>query len=282
MSKNIFLIIILHISFNIAAQSTDEKKFLLTTNTNTFGISTLSLLDPYLSPLVYNGLGIRYDHEAIRFLSPENMLFSLQNNLTFVGGIAFNPSYTASMTYAGMNYQLGTNYHFRPINGLRLRVGGFWDFDLGSKMIARNINNPVNIDLATNLNLLGVVNYNLPFCKRILGLQLSVQTPLLGYMFVPLAGASYYEMFDLWNLSNTTHFSSLYNKRAINTTFSVDVPFKTHTLHLGMRYEGLKYKANDMVFERNELSLLIGTQFDVITFAGRKNKPPKNFISTKD
>lgn len=270
------------ISINSSAQSELEKKYLLTTITNTYGISTLNLLDPYLSPLVYSGLGIRYDHDAIRFLSTENKRFSLQNNLKFIAGIALNPTYTASITYVGMNYQLGTNYHFQPIKGLRLRAGGFWDFDLGSKMIARNINNPVNIDLATNLNLSGAANYNLPFCKRILGLQLAVQTPILGCMFVPLGGASYYEMFDLWNLSNTTHFSSLHNKRGIDATFSVNVPFNNSILHVGMRYQGLKYKANEMVFERNELSLLIGSRFDVITFAGRKNKAPKNFISTNE
>jgi len=282
MKKNIFLVLLLIISLFISAQSVDEKKYLLKTTTNTYGISTIDLLDPYLSPLVYNGLGIRYDHDAIRFLSTENKKISLQNNIKFLGGITFNPTNTASMTYIGMNYQLGTNFHFQPIKRFRLRAGGFWDFDLGSKMISRNINNPVNIDLATNLNLSGVANYNLTFCKRELGLQLAVQTPILGCMFVPLAGASYYEMFDLWNLSKTTHFSSLHNKRAINGTFSVDVPFNTYTLHVGMRYQGLKYKANDMVFERNELSLLIGTRFDMITFAGRKIKAPKNFISTNE
>ena len=282
MNKHIFLILLLILSNSIIAQSVDEKKFLLSTNTNTFGISTLNIIDPYLSPLIYSGLGVRYDHEAIRFFSTENQKFSLQKNLKFVGGIALNPTLTASMTYAGINYELGTNYHFQPIYGLRLRVGGNWDFDLGSKMIARNINNPVNIDLATNLNLTGAASYNFPFCKRMLGLQLAVQTPLLGCMFVPLGGASYYEMFDLWNLTNTTHFSSLHNKRGITSTFSVDVPFNTWTLKVGMRYQGLKYAANDMVFRRNELSLLIGTRFDVITFAGRKNKPPKNFISTNE
>ncbi|MEI7502308.1 MAG: DUF3316 domain-containing protein [Paludibacter sp.] len=282
MKKNFFFVLLLILSIFINAQSVDEKKYLLSTNTTTFGISTLDLIDPYLSPLVYNGLGIRYDHESIRFLSTANKKFSLQNNLKFVGGIALNPTSTASMTYAGMNYQLGTNYHFQPIKGLRLIAGGFWDFDLGTKMISRNINNPVNVDLATNLNLSGVANYNVPFCKRVFGLQLAVQTPLMGCMFVPLAGASYYEMFDLGNLSNTTHFSSLHNKRGLSGTFSVDVPFKTHTLHVGMRYQGLKYTANEMVFERNELSLLIGTRFDAVTFAGRNNKAPNNFISTNE
>lgn len=260
----------------------DEKKYLLTTKTNTIGVSTLNLLDPYLSPLEYNGLGIRYDHEATRFLSPKNKNLSLQNKINFVGGLTLNPAYTASMTYAGINYEWGLNYHFQAFKSLKLRAGGSCDVDFGYKMIARNINNPVNLDMATNLNISGAAKYDIRMRKKALKLELTVQSPLLGCMFVPRSGASYYEMFDLWNLSSTTHFSSLHNKRGLRSTFSVDVPFNFTTLHLGLRYQGLKYTANEMVFKSTEFSLLIGTRFDVATFAGRKNIAPRNFISTND
>lgn len=278
MKNIIFFWLLLVFSNFITAQNTEEK-FLLTTNTNNYGVSSLQLLDPYLSPLVYNGLGIRYDHEVSRYLSINNNSLSRKQNLSYVGGLALNPSGSASMMYAAFNYDFAIFHHFTSINGLKLMAGGSWDVDFGYKMISRNINNPVNIDLATNLNFSGVAKYDIRLFKRNLGLQLTVQSPMIGCMFVPRGGASYYEMFDLHNLDNTLHFSTLHNKQGINGTISCIIPLKTITLNLGVKYQGLKYAANDMVFKRNEFSFLIGTRFDVIKFSGRNKKAPSNFIS---
>lgn len=282
MKKNIILILFLFACIFVMAQNTDEKKYLLTTHTTTFGLSTLSFLDPYLSPLTYSGFGMRYEHESRRFLSPENIKVSMQSNLNIETGIALNPPVTSSMAYLGANYSWGMHYHFRPVKGLHILVGGLWDVDFGVKEVPRNINNPVNIDMATNLSISGIAMYDVPLHKRTLRLQLSLQTPVLGCMFVPGGGASYYEIFSLGNLTDAFHFSSLHNKRGLHSTFTVDVPFNRSVWRFGLNMQGLKYMANDMVFEKNEFSLLIGTTFDVATFTGRKNKAPKNFISTND
>lgn len=282
MKKNIILFCFFLLSSFVLAQSTDDKKYLLTTNSSTFAFSTLSFIDPYLSPMTYSGNGIIYENENRLFLSPENTNVSMQTNLHLEAGLALNPQSTSSMSFLGANYSLGMHYHFRPQKGLRFLVGGLWDADFGFKYVPRNINNPVNLDMATNLNLSGIAMYDVPLRKRTLRLQLAVKTPILGLMFVPQSGASYYEMFELGNLTDAIHFSSLYNKRGLSSAFTVDVPFSQSTWQFGLKYQGVKYSANDMVFERNELSLLVGTTFDVATFAGRKNKVPKNFISTNE
>lgn len=266
----------------IHAQDTDERKFLLVNNTNSIGISTLSINDPYLSPLTYSGIGFRFNHNNRRFLSTDNTNLSKQNKLSILGGMTINPAYTSSMTYLGLRYSWGMHYHLRPMNGLLLLAGGNCELDLAVKNISRNVNNPVNVDLATNLNLSGVARYDIQTRKRIMQLQLDVQSPLFGCMFVPRGGASYYEMFELWNLSDAVHFSSLHNKRGIETNLMLQIPFNLSTLRFGIGYNGLKYSANDMVFKRNEISLLIGTTFDMAIFAGKKNRAPKNFMNTNE
>ena len=77
------------------------------------------------------------------------------------------------------------------------------------------------------LNILSSVNHN---CHRTLKLNYSFEAPILGCMFVPMGGASYYEMFDLGNLDNAVHFSSLHNKQGYDNTLSMVVPFKHSTL----------------------------------------------------
>ena len=206
----------------------------------------------------------------------------MQRSENLVVGIALNPSNSASMIYTGLNYSCGLHYHFRPIKNLQLLTGGLLDFDCGFKYLERNVNNPINVDLSTNINLSGFAMYNIYFMRRNMSFQMSVQSPILGCMFVPMGGASYYELFELGNLSGTTHFSSLHNKQGIHGTLTVDIPFNKCVWRFGFGYKGLKYAANEMVFNRNEMSLLIGKTFDIAVFAGKKNKAPSNFISTNE
>jgi hypothetical protein len=282
MKKFVWVLLAISLSSVMSAQSFDDQKYLLTTKTNTFGISSLRFLDPYLSPLIYSGSGIDFNHESRRFLSLSNTNISIQSKYYLVTGVADNPAHTASMFYFGANYSWGMHYHFRPAKGIQLLAGASWDLDFGFKDVMRNINNPVNLDLATNLNLSGLARYDIPLRRTTLRLQLAVETPVLGWMFVPVAGASYYEMFELGNHSNLSHFSSVFNKRGINPKFTVDIPFSHSVWRFGLSYHELKYKANDLVFKRSGLSLLAGTTFDVISFAGRKKRAPQNFISTDE
>ena len=282
MKKCIFLSIFFLFYSILFAQTNIEQKYLLTTQTNTFGLTTIGLLDPYLSPMTYTGAGVEYNYDGRRYFSAQNTKLSMDSKMNMICGLALNPAATASMTYMGMTYGWGMHYHFRIQEDFRILAGGLWDVDFGFKDISRNVNNPVNIDLATNLNLSMLAIYDIPFWRRVMQLQLAVQSPVLGCMFVPQGGASYYEMFELGNLKNTSHFSSLYNKQGLKWTLSLDFPFNHSVLRLGLSSNELKYSANDMVFNRNEYSFLIGTTFDVATFAGRKNKAPKNFLSTNE
>jgi hypothetical protein len=279
--KNTFLILsFLIIVLNLNAQNAENKKYLLTNYLNTTEVSALSLTDPYLSPLKYSGIGVSYNTENSRFLTAENSFLSRQNKLKLQAGLLLNPRNTAAMMNIGMNYGWGMYYHFRINKDFQLLAGGLWDADFGFKYLDRNVNNPVNLDLATNLNLTGKAKYDLPFRRKTLQLQLEVQTPVMGCMFVPLGGASYFEMFQLGNLTDAFHFSSLYNKRGLNTKFVVEVPFNRSVWHFGFRTSSLKYSSNNLVFKRNEYSLVVGTSFDGIKFAGKKNKAPENFINS--
>lgn len=282
MIKNLVVLCSLMIVLSTKAQQTEEQKYALTTSVSTDGLSIVSIMDPYLSPLNYSGFGYVATDLERHFISPNNPFISTQYSSDLTVGVTLNPTATAMILYYERNYGRGFHYHLKPQNDTQILLGGVMDLELGFKQNSRNINNPFAIDLSTNLNLSGILMHDFILFKRTMQLQLKLETPLLGSMFVPLQGSSYYEMFLLGDLSNTLHFSSLHNKIGINETISLDIPFNHSVWRIGMNYHNLKYKANDMVFRRTEFSLIAGTTFDFVTFAGRKNKAPKNFISTKE
>jgi Protein of unknown function (DUF3316). len=279
MTRSFLLSLVLFICLFVSAQDTAENKYLLTTKSATYGISVCNFTDPYLSPAKYSGNGLNYVLESRKLLSTKNTNYSVQTKFRIAANVMLNPSRSSEMLYSGLNYGWGLSYHFRLNPGLQIFAGGLCDLDFGFKDIPRNINNPVNLDLATNLNLTGFIMYKLPLRKRILHLSAAFQSPLIGYMYVPDAGATYYEMFELGNLSNVFHVSSVFNKIGLNQSYSVDIPCNKNTWRLGVNIQNLKYKANNLVFNHQEVSFSIGSTFDVIKFGGRKRIPPQNFIN---
>lgn len=282
MKKIRISLLFLAITLFVSAQQNDEMKYRMTAKTNSFCLSTLSFLDPYLSPVAYSGVGLGYSTESRRFLGKTNNRLTSLSRLKLGTGIALNKALTSDMLYLGADYGWGIEYKLKPFNGIKIQFGGLWDVDFGMKNLERNINNPVNMDLATNLNLSALASYDIILKRKTLKLNLALQTPILGCMFIPKAGASYYEMFELGNLTDAIHFSSIHNKRGLSGTFWVEVPFKRSVWNFGLGMNNLRYTANNLIFNRNEFSLLVGTTFDQIRFAGTKTKKPGNFVSPRD
>lgn len=278
MKKCRIILVVLWLSLQVNAQQSEDGKLLLTTHNTITGIGVVRVLDPYLSPLYYSGLGVNHRIESARFFSPTNLKLSMQSQLNYAVNLLSNPTGSSAMLYAGVNYGWGANYHFKPGNNFRIMAGGLWDVDFALKEVPRNQNNPFNMDLATNLNLTGQFIYDWPLKKRTLKLRAIYQTPFLGCMYVPYEGASYYEMFQLGDMSNTFHFSSFHNRQGLKQQYTVDVPLRNMTWKFGLKVLNLKYKANGLTFVQNETSLVIGTTFDFVRFSGRVKRAPANFI----
>lgn len=264
MTKKTFCLLVLSLLFvRLHAQrNIDEKKHNITSATENLSVSLLSLVDPYLSPLTYSGFGVGYEHAERKYFSPENKNSSMQGKFNALLGMAINPAYSAAMKYIGGTYSWGAFYNYRDLKNLLILAGATTDAQLGVKSLARNVNNPVNVDAAVNLNLAAQLRYifrikHLPF-----RLNYDLETPLMGCMFVPVGGASYYEMFELWNLDKTLHFSSLHNKLGLKSALTLDVFLKKSTLSIGLGNQNLLYEANSLVFKQNLMSFSIGYKYD--------------------
>ena len=281
MKKNILLIFLYIFILNSHSQISNSPKYLLTSNTDLLGLSVLNTLDPYLSPLNYSGLGLRYSHAERKYFSPENTKLSMIGKFSALAGLGLNPENTASMMIVCGNYSWGAQHHFRLNDKLEILAGGNVDVNMGVKSIARNVNNPVNVDLATNINLSSLLRYDFTVFKLKVRLKYQLEIPVIGAMFVPTFGQSYYEMFEIGNLSNAIHFSAFHNKRGVNQDIQLEIPFNKSTIQIGFGGNSLKYKANEMVFYQNEFNLQIAYIYDIYKISGSKKALPENFISTQ-
>lgn len=263
------------------AQADNTKQYLLTTSTENISLTTVDLLDPYLSPLVYTGMGVGFQHSDMKYFKKYVGKMSHESRFSILAANTYNPQYSSSVNYVGGQYQWGMHYHFRPLEGLHLLAGGNAGALMAVKSNERNVNNPVNVDAALDLGFSGIANYDFSLWRKKFMLSFQLEFPLLGMMYVPMQGASYYEMFTGGDLSNTLHFSSLHNRLARTGGLKLEIPTKNSTWHVGISTSKLKYEANDMFFKQNNYNFNVGYTYDLYIFRGRKNLPPHNFISVK-
>jgi len=265
----------------LSGQTDSVRPYLLTTSTENVSLTAIDLLDPYLSPLVYTGVGVGYQHSDMKYFKRHIGKMSQESRFSILAANTYNPQYSSSMNYVGGQYQWGMHYHFRPLDGLRLLVGGNTGLLMAVKSNERNVNNPVNVDAALDLGFSGIANYDFSLWRKKFTVSFQLEFPLLGMMYVPMQGASYYEMFTGGDLSNTLHFSSLHNRLARTSGLKLEIPTKNSIWHVGISTSKLKYEANDMFFKQNNYNFNVGYTYDLYIFRGRKNLPPANFISVK-
>lgn len=262
----------------LSAQADTIPVYALTTATHRAGMSWIKLNDPYLSSLEYSGAGLRVELSEQRYLRAGDNRFSMLNRLTGLAAITVNPASTAEIETVTGDYTFGIRYHYQPLEQLVIVAGGAMEADIGIRVNSRNVNNPVNLDIAGNLNATLGARYLLTTRKRTIRFDAGAEVPLLGVMFVPYPGLSYYEMYLSKQLSEAIFFSSLHNRQGARYSLSVDFPFRHSTLHAGWQYHQLKYQGSGPVVTIAEHSLMLGISYELFRSSGRMSRFPANYV----
>jgi hypothetical protein len=260
------------------AQSNSASDFLLTSVIVKPAIGVIQISDPYLSPLTYTGTSLSFESFTAKYLSARNRKLSEESRYFLSVGALSNMSNTASMETFQAEYAWGLRHHFRLWDNFEVLTGGNVNGLLGVKYLARNVNNPVNIDLALNLNASAVLNYSFRLWKKDFKLRYQFFSPVVGCMFVPPQGSSYYEMFSLGNTGNTLHFSSFHNRLGLSQSLMLIVPLPRATIFAGIDFQQLKYKANAQVYGYNSNLLSVGFIYRMLELHGTKKSLPNNFL----
>ena len=178
------------------------------TSVHLLGIGSTNILDTYISQEKYRGDGITYLYTRERIIPEKPWNNVIEHELDF--STAEDRGKSSSELSGNYNLYWGRYHQWRLFdNRLRLQAGGLLNANIGIIYNMSVSNNPVQARLGMNLMPSGIATYNFRLSRQQLALRYELNLPLVGVMFSPNYGQSYYEIFSLGN----------YDHNVVPTTF---------------------------------------------------------------
>ena len=214
----------------------------LVTRSTLYGLGYTNVYDTYLSPQEYTGIEGRVAHESLRRVSwfqkrkaaevPTSRLWVRQSWFEGNVGYTHNRADNNNTLSALVHWTYALMHPWQPAPGLRLLAGPALDIDGGFVYNMRNGNNPAQARAYLNLGATGMAVYDTRILRRRVSLRYQLTVPLVGLMFSPHYGQSYYEIFSLGNTGGIVNFTSLHNQPALRQTLMADIPFRRMKLRV--------------------------------------------------
>ncbi len=268
----IALLLCLCVSFELSAQyETDELPKAMNEGT-LIGIGTSQIKDTYLSPFNYTGWGARILNERIKVIGAGNGRFSRQQIINVDLSSTKNPAENVNDFSAFVDYSLSYHYRLHITPNLKILSGLSAHLMGGFIYNTRNGNNPMSAKVDIDLGLSVIMLWRLKINKLPLTFRYQGELPFSGAFFSPEYGASYYEMFNVGNLSDIISFNSFHNKFAIKNYITVDIPVRGIMLRMGYLNSLYYTDINDIKTRVISNTFMIGWVKEFISLGGKRSK----------
>lgn len=265
----LYLICIMKVS-SICAQDTDSTRYYSTNKATSFAIGNSNMYDTYLSPLKYKGTSFRLLDERMKRTSWFNHRFTRQQIIDLEFSSTNNPAGNAREYTVMGQYNLGGHYNLYQTDQFRFLIGALWNITAGVIYNQRNSNNPASAKAHSNINFSLIMFYN---WKKVT-FRGQIDTPLLGILFSPHYGQSYYEI-SIGNSVGVVNFASIHNQRTLRGYFTADIPISKISLRIGYLGSFYQTKVHDINTHIYSNSLVIGFVSESINLSGNKIKTNK-------
>ena len=148
---------------------------------------------------------------------------------------------------AGMvNWNYALHYQFRLTENLKILAGPMLDLNGGFIYNMRNSNNPAQAKAYVNLAASGMVIYRFHIGNYPLIARYQANLPVMGIMFSPEYGQSYYEIFSLKNGGKNVLFTSLHNQPSLRQLVTLDFPIRSVNMRFGYLCDIQQAKVNNL------------------------------------
>ncbi len=217
-----FIFCLLPSTAQVAADSVRTHSYMV-------GIGSTHQLDTYLSPLNYTGYQVSLLRETLRMTRMAHRRISFQT--LWQGTFSHSNNIAGTSTdYGGhIGYDALWHYNWTPLPGLRLMAGGAVGADAGFLYNSRGGNNPAQGRLNVDLSASVMAIYRFRFWGMNMGLRYQANMPMMGVLFSPQFGQSYYEMGE-GHLNNNVCFSHPGNAFSLWQQLTLDIPLSQYTI----------------------------------------------------
>lgn len=161
-----------------------------------FAIGHTNNLDTYLSPIEkYRGIGARFLSEVTRDSNKSPLTYNLSHEASI--------DYTTNRHGNGHEYSAHYDFSYAVMrrwslldNRLTIRGGAIAEAYLGGCYNARSsANNPAQGYASASIGVITIANYKVRLLGRMSTVSYEGRMPMVGMMFSPNYGQSYYEIF---------------------------------------------------------------------------------------
>lgn len=187
------------------------------------GVGSSHQLDTYLSPQNYGGYQISLLRETLRLTGMANRRVSFQSIWQGTFSQTKNLTNTGTDWGGHVGYDALWHYNWTPVPGLRLMAGGAVGADAGFLYNSRGGNNPAQGRFCVDLSASVMAIYKFSLMGLDLGLRYQANMPLMGVMFSPQFGQSYYEIGE-GHMNGNVCFSHPGNAFCTWQQLTVDIP----------------------------------------------------------
>lgn len=208
MNKLIIMIITLLSVTSAAAQNDSIVDAKISSVSQMIGFGTTNILDTYLSHEHFDGAGMTFLSTVERRKpgSAWSTLMEHQANMS----LANDRNDKANEIEGAYDFYWGKMYQWALMDRqLLLQAGGMVNAGIGFIYNTVNGNNPAQGRLHLNIMPTATATYRFKLLGRQAAARYELQLPLIGLMFSPNYGQSYYEIFSRGN----------YDNNAVPTTF---------------------------------------------------------------
>lgn len=198
-----------------------------------YGVGFTNILDTYLSPAEYTGPEVRILRESMRMTKLMDGRVSVQSLFQGHLSLTENRAGTGSEMAGLVNWNYALHYQFRLSEKLKILAGPLLDINGGFVYNLRNSNNPAQAKAYANLAASGMVIYRFRIGNYPLVARYQANLPLMGIMFSPEYGQSYYEIFSLKHGGKNVLFTSLHNQPSLRQFLTLDFPIRSVNMRFG-------------------------------------------------
>lgn len=230
----------------------------IVTNSKLLGVGKTNILDTYLSPEKYNGTELRYISHTLREQQGKRLYREVihQGQVAYADNRAGNGSEMAGM----YNFQYGWHYRLLSLEDgkLTLGMGGNLDANLGFIYNTRNSNNPAQARLYLNITPVVEAAYRFRVRNNPHTLRYELAVPLLGVMFSPNYGQSYYEIFSQGDYDHNVVPTWIGNAPSLRQLLTIDITLWNTTFRVGYLGDFQQAKVNGLRTHVYTNSLVVG------------------------